>query len=131
VIIGDGECNEGQIWEAALAGAHHSLGNLCAFLDFNRFQNDGRTGDILKTEPLAEKWVAFGWHVLQIDGHDYDNILDALEEAKSTGDKPTMIIAETIKGKGTTYSEANHYNPPTPEQFEMVMKELEDTDNSN
>ena len=125
-IIGDGECNEGQIWEAALAAAHHSLDNLCVFLDLNRFQNDGQTGDILRTEPLGGKWLSFGWHVIQINGHDFDNILDGLDEARNTRGRPTMIIAETIKGKGTSYSEENHYNPPTPEQFDSAMRELAD-----
>ena len=125
-IIGDGECNEGQIWEAALAGAHHGLDNLCAVLDQNGFQNDGPTNGILRTESLAEKWRSFKWHVIEIDGHDFDGILDALAEAGNTRCKPTMIVARTIKGKGTAYSEAEHHSAPTPEQFAAAMKELAD-----
>lgn len=99
-IIGDGESDEGQIWEAAMSAAHHNLDNLVAITDRNRMQIDGTTDEILKLGALADKWRAFGWEVLEVDGHDWDDIYDGLQKAIAVRGKPAMIIAHTVKGKG-------------------------------
>jgi transketolase len=104
-IIGDGESNEGQIWEAALFAAHWKLDNLVAITDCNKMQIDGRTDEILGMEPLADKWRAFGWQVFEIDGHDWNDIHAALQAAVAVADKPAMIIAHTVKGKGNAVVE--------------------------
>ena len=105
-IIGDGETNEGQNWEAAMFAAHQKLDNLIALTDYNRMQIDGTTTEILELEPLADKWVAFGWNLLEVQGHDWNDLFDKIETAKSQKNgKPTMIIAHTIKGKGCTMVE--------------------------
>ncbi len=98
-IIGDGECDEGQIWEAAMFAGHRKLDNLIAITDYNKLQIDGFTDDVLTLEPLADKWRAFNWHVLEMDGHDWDDIYDTLNKAKRAQGKPVMIIAHTIKAK--------------------------------
>jgi transketolase len=128
VMIGDGESDEGQIWEAALFGAHHQIDNLVAILDYNKLQLDGRIEDILELAPLADKWRAFNWHVLEIDGHDLPAILDAFAEAERTKGKPTMIIAHTVKGKGVSFMENDvewHGVAPNAEQVERALAELE------
>ncbi len=126
-ILGDGELGEGQIWEAAMAAPHFKLDNLTAILDRNRYQNDGATKDILDTEPLYDKWRSFGWQVLDIDGHNLNQIVSAFDMARETKGKPTMIIANTVKGCGASYmldKPALHYTPPTKEQMEQTLKEL-------
>lgn len=126
-ILGDGELGEGQIWEAAMAAPHFKLNNLTAILDRNRYQNDGATKDIMDTEPLYDKWRSFGWQVLDIDGHNISQIADAFSLARETKDKPTMVIANTVKGCGASYmidKPALHYTPPTKEQMEQTLKEL-------
>ncbi len=126
-ILGDGELGEGQIWEAAMAAPHFKLNNLTAILDRNRYQNDGATRDIMDTEPLFDKWRSFGWQVLDIDGHNLDQIADVFSLARETKDKPTMVIANTVKGCGASYmidKPALHYTPPTKEQMELTLKEL-------
>lgn len=126
-MIGDGECQEGQVWEAALAAPRLGLDNLTVFLDYNRLQLAGRVDDFMPLDPLADKWRAFGWHVIEIDGHDFDQIVGAAEEAKQTQGKPTIIIAHTIKGKGVSYMEhsvAWHSKVPTEEEYEIAMHEL-------
>ncbi|OUM87679.1 MAG: transketolase [Bacillus thermozeamaize] len=126
-MIGDGECQEGQIWEAAMAAPKMKLDNLTVFLDYNRLQLAGKVDDFMPLEPLAEKWQAFGWYVLEIDGHNFDQILAAAEEAKSVKGKPTIIIAHTVKGKGVSFMEHNvawHSKVPTPEEYEVAMREL-------
>ena len=126
-ILGDGEIEEGQTWEAAMAAAKYHLDNLCAFVDVNGLQIDGRTADVMPTEPLDEKYAAFGWHVIQIDGHDFDQIRGALAEAKTVRGKPTMILAKTVKGKGVSYMENNagwHGKAPNAEQYEQGKAEL-------
>jgi len=127
-LLSDGECEEGQTWEAALAGAHFNLDNLTAIVDCNGIQLSGRTCDIMNLEPLVRKWQAFGWHVIDIDGHDFDQILTAFSKAEKTNGKPTVIIARTTKGKGVSFMEDNvvfHGKAPTWEEAEKALKELE------
>ena len=128
VLLGDGECDEGQIWEAAMAAAHFKIDNLTAIVDHNEIQLDGWNRDIMNLEPLADKWRAFNWHVLDINGHDISQVLQAARKAKKIRQKPTVIIAHTIKGKGVSFMENNvdfHGKAPTPEQAETALKELE------
>ena len=128
VLLGDGELDEGQVWEAAMAAAHFGVDNLCAIVDRNNIQLDGWTHDIMDTEPLDRKWRAFGWHVTAVAGHSIRDVLAALEKAKTMKDKPTVIIARTIKGKGVSFMENKaefHGKAPTPEQAEQALKELE------
>ncbi len=127
-ICGDGEVNEGQIWEAAMAAAKWDLDNLCAFIDVNRLQIDGETKDVMPTEPLDKKFEAFNWHVIKIDGHNFEQILSALKEAKETKGKPTAVIMETVKGKGISFMEnlaGWHGKAPNDEQFATAKAELE------
>jgi len=128
VLLGDGETQEGNIWEAAMAAAHYKRDNLCAILDYNGFQIDGATKQVMNLEPLADKWKAFGWHTIEIDGHNMQQILDAYAEAKTIKDKPTIIIARTTKGKGVSFMENVvdfHGRAPTKEEAEKALKELE------
>jgi len=128
VLIGDGECDEGQIWEAAMAAAHFKVDNMVAIVDRNRQQIDGWTYEVMDTEPMDEKWHSFGWHTIEVDGHDLAQIIAALEEAKTIKGKPTAIIAHTTKGKGVSFMENNldfHGTAPTPEETERALKELE------
>jgi len=128
VLLGDGEIQEGNIWEAAMAASHYHLDNLCAILDRNGFQIDGRTKDVMSIEPLAAKWQAFGWHTIEIDGHNMKEILSAYDEAKIMKGKPTIIIARTIKGKGVSFMENVvdfHGRAPTKEETARALKELE------
>jgi len=104
-LLGDGELQEGEVWEAAMSGAHHKLDNLCAVIDYNKLQSDNSNDAIMRLEPLADKWRAFGWAVAEIDGHDIPAILEAFRRAGATSDKPAVIIAHTIKGKGVPYME--------------------------
>jgi len=127
-LLSDGECDEGQTWEAALSAAHFKLDNLTAIVDCNQIQLSGWTRDIMNLEPFTQKWQAFGWNTIDIDGHDFDQILVAFQEAKKTKTKPTVIIAHTIKGKGVSFMENNvafHGKAPTPEEAERALKELE------
>ena len=127
VMLGDGECDEGQIWEAAMAAAHYRLGNLTAIVDRNGIQNDRTTDEVMQLEPLVDKWVAFGWKVLEIDGHDMTQILASFERAIDVVDEPTVIIANTVKGKGVSFMENNpafHGAAPTKEEYETAMQEL-------
>lgn len=127
-LLGDGEIQEGNIWEAAMAASHYKCGNLCAMLDYNGFQIDGKTSDIMNLEPLPAKWQAFGWHTIEIDGHNMEEILSAYAEAKTIKGKPTIIIARTIKGKGVSFMENVldfHGRAPTAEEAEKALKELE------
>ncbi|HHY79539.1 MAG TPA: transketolase [Thermoanaerobacter sp.] len=128
VILGDGELQEGQIWEAAMTAAHYKLDNLTAILDFNGLQIDGPNREVKNIEPVNEKFKAFGWHVIEIDGHDFDQIDKAIEEAKATKGKPTLIIAHTIKGKGVSFMENQvgwHGSAPNEEQRQKAIQELE------
>jgi transketolase len=127
VLLGDGECDEGQVWEAAMFAPHHKVGNLTAIVDHNDLQLSGRVCDIMGIEPLTDKWRAFNWHVLEINGHDMGEILKALKKAREIKGKPTVIIAHTIKGKGVSFMEGNvdfHGKAPTPQETEIALKEL-------
>jgi transketolase len=150
-LLGDGDCNEGSTWEAALACAHHKMDNLTAIVDYNHIQNDGfsdysryantsrsqrvggwvgeegHTVNIMSLQPLSDKWRAFGWEVLEADGHDIAALIEALEKARGVKEKPAVIIAHTVKGKGVSFMENNpafHGKAPTPEQAEKALAEL-------
>lgn len=126
-ILGDGELQEGQVWEAAMFAPHYKLDNLTAFIDFNGLQIDGDISQVMSPLPIDEKFKAFGWNVIVIDAHDYSQIEDAINQAKNTKGKPTMIIAKSIKGKGVSYMENQagwHGTAPNKEQYEQAMKEL-------
>lgn len=128
-LVGDGESQEGQIWEAAMAAAHYKLDNLCAILDMNGLQIDGDVTKVMNPYPLDEKFRAFGWNILYVDGHDYDQLQAAYKAARECKGKPTMIIAKTVKGKGVSFMENQagwHGVAPTAEQAEAALKELED-----
>ncbi len=129
VMLGDGECEEGQVWEAAMFAPHVKLGNLCAIVDANRRQLDAGVEEITDLEPLAGKWRAFNWHVLEIDGHDYPQILGAFAEAERTADRPTAIVASTVKGKGVSFMENplefHGSVPDRREQIEQALREIQ------
>lgn len=127
VLLGDGEVAEGQIWEAAMAAAHYKLDNVTAVLDLNGLQIDGPTDSVMCTSPLAEKWRSFGWQVFEVDGHDVDALLAAFAKAKRVKDRPSIILAKTVKGKGVSFMENQagwHGNAPSVEQGEQALKEL-------
>lgn len=127
VLLGDGEVEEGQVWEAAMSAAHYKLDNLIAFLDYNRLQIDGPIDEVISPEPLDEKFKAFGWHVIKIDGHSFAQIDKAVNEAKSIKEQPIIIIAKTIKGKGVSFMEDQvgwHGTAPSKEQAEQALAEL-------
>ena len=126
-ILGDGECQEGQVWEAAMFAAHYGLNNLCAFVDFNGLQIDGPVTEVMNPTPIDEKFASFGWNTLVIDGHDFEQIAKAVEAAKAS-DKPTAVIMKTVKGKGVSFMENKcswHGSAPKTEQYEQGMKDLE------
>ncbi len=126
-ILGDGEIQEGQVWEAAMTSAHYCLDNLCAVVDNNGLQIDGPVEEIMRVAPIHEKWAAFGWNVIEINGHKMKEILRALDEAENTKGKPTAIIAHTVKGKGVSFFEGKveyHGVAPTPEELDRAIKEL-------
>ena len=126
-VLGDGEIEEGQVWEAAMSAAKYHLDNLCAIVDVNGLQIDGKTADVMPSEPLDQKFAAFGWNVLKVDGHDYAAIADVLDQAETCKDKPTVILARTTKGKGVSFMENNadwHGKAPNDEQFAQAMDEL-------
>lgn len=130
VVIGDGESQEGAVWEAAMAAAHHKLDNLVVILDKNQVQETGKTKEIMNIDPAPDKWKAFGFNVIEIDGHNMEEVVEALDAPK-VNDKPTMIIANTIKGKGVSFMELNHKfhgKAPDDEQFKQAMEELEKND---
>ena len=127
VLLGDGECDEGQVWEAAMAAAHFKLDNIVAIVDRNRQQIDGWTHDVMDTEPLAQKWHSFRWHVIEVQGHDFDELLAAFAEAKEVKGKPTCVVAHTTKGKGVSFMENNlefHGRAPNAEELRQALEEL-------
>jgi len=127
VLLGDGECDEGQVWEAAMFAPNYKLDNLTAIVDFNKIQLDGFTRDIMNLEPFIDKWRAFNWEVLEIDGHDIKQTIDAIGKARSLRGKPAVIIAHTIKGKGVSFMENNvdfHGKAPNKSETEIALKEL-------
>jgi transketolase len=126
-VLGDGELQEGQVWEAAMFAAHYKLDNLCLFIDFNGLQIDGAVTDVMNPTPIDEKYKAFGFNVININGHDFDEIENAVKQAESCKGKPTAIICTTIKGKGVSFMENKaewHGTAPNKEQFEQAMLEL-------
>ncbi len=128
VLLGDGECDEGQVWEGAMAAAHFKLDNLVVMVDNNGIQLDGWNRDIMNIEPLNKKWQSFGWHVIEADGHDLRHLIDAFEQAKLVKGQPVVIIAHTIKGKGVSFMENNpgfHGKAPNAAEVEIALKELE------
>jgi transketolase len=128
VMVGDGETNEGQIWEAAAAASHYKLDNLTALIDRNFLQIDGNTEEVLRLESVRDRWSAFGWYVLEVNGHDIEEIIDALLIASEQKNQPTMIILNTVKGKGISFMENNidfHGVPPNEMEYNLAMKELD------
>ncbi len=127
VLLGDGETQEGQVWEAAMSSAHYKLDNLCAFIDNNGLRREGATAVRMSVGPRADKWRAFGWSVQEIDGHDFGQIVDALEQAGKVSGKPSMIIARTVKGKGVSFFEGKveyHGLAPKPDELVRALVEL-------
>ena len=127
VICGDGECDEGMIWEAAMAASHYKLDNLLMILDHNGLQIDGRNEDVMNNAPLGEKFAAFGWNVFGVDGHDIDAVTEACKAAETVKGKPTVIIAETIKGKGVSFMENQagwHGKAPNDEELAIALRDL-------
>ncbi len=128
VLVGDGECDEGQIWEGAMAAAHFKVDNLIAIVDNNQQQIDGWNRDVMNLDPFNKKWQAFGWHVIEVNGHDFTQLIDAFNQAKAIKGQPTVIIAHTIKGKGVSFMENNpdfHGKAPNAEEVKIALKELE------
>jgi transketolase len=128
VLLGDGECDEGQVWEAAMAAAHFKLDKLTAIVDHNGLQIDGWNKDVMNIEPLRQKWQSFGWNTVEVDGHDVTKVIEALENVKNITGQPTVIIAHTIKGKGVSFMENKadfHGKAPTAEEMKIALKELE------
>jgi len=131
-MLGDGELQEGEVWEGAMFAAHHKLDNLCAIVDYNKMQSDNLNENIMGLEPLTEKWSSFGWNVVEIDGHKFGEIESAFNAASNTKEQPTVIIAHTVKGKGVSYME----NSPTwhgslelsDKDFRQALSELGATD---
>jgi len=129
VLIGDGEIEEGEVWEAAMSASHYKLDNLCAILDYNGLQIDGPIRKVMSPEPIKEKWLAFGWYTIEVDGHSIPEILDAFSEAKKIKGKSTIIIAHTTKGKGVSFMEnvvGFHGKAPTREEAKKALEELEE-----
>jgi transketolase len=128
-VLGDGEINAGVIWEGMMTAAKYRLGNLTAILDYNGIQQTGATADVMPTEPIADRWEAFGWHVQEVDGHNVGEILDALDRADEVHARPSVIIARTTKGKGVSFMEYDnrwHGMSPNPDQFSQALSELQE-----
>lgn len=127
-LLSDGECNEGSIWEAAMLAASQRLHTLTAIIDFNKWQATGRSQEVMALDPLAAKWSAFGWHAQEINGHDFPAIAQALREARAEQERPSVIVAHTVKGKGVSFMEDDnnwHYRTPNPEELAAALAELE------
>ena len=127
-LMGDGEIQEGQVWEAAMTSHHHHIDRVCAIIDANQLQQNGPVKEIQDIEPLAEKWRAFGWHAIEIDGHDLAQVLRAYDEAETIKGKPQVIVARTVKGKGVSFMELNpawHGVAPKPDELEKALHELQ------
>jgi len=127
-IMGDGETNEGQVWEAAMTAKHYKLNNVCGIIDFNKMQIDGFCCDVKDMEPYARKWQDFGWFTLEVDGHDVKALMDALDKAEKVKDKPQMIVAHTVKGKGISFVENQvkwHGIAPKKDELEKALIELD------
>jgi transketolase len=125
-VLGDGECNEGSVWESAMLAASQKVSNLCVIIDFNKWQATGRSREVMELDPLAEKWRAFGWNAVEVDGHNFDELLSAIAQFPNENSQPTAIIAHTVKGKGASFMEDDnnwHYRIPTAE--EVVKSKIE------
>ncbi|HEY7958636.1 MAG TPA: transketolase [Sphingomicrobium sp.] len=125
VLLSDGECDEGSVWEAAMFAGHHRLANLCAIIDYNKLQSLGRVSDTVNLEPFGAKWRAFGWHAVRVDGHDHDALGAAF--AERADNRPTCIVADTVKGRGVSFMENEvlwHYRAPRGEEYVAAMREL-------
>ena len=128
VLLGDGECDEGQVWEAAMAAAHFKVDNLVAIIDKNGLQLDGLSCNVMNLDPLDEKWRSFGWYVIEVDGHDLSRLIKAFDQAKLIKGQPVVIIAHTVKGKGVSFMENNvdfHGKAPSTAEIQIALKELE------
>lgn len=129
-LMGDGEQDEGQVWEAAMTAAHYKIDSVCAIIDYNKQQIDGWLSDVKNIEPLKDKWTAFGWNAIEVDGHDFKQLMDALDKAEMIKGKPTVIIAHTVKGKGVSFIEKNsvgfHGTAPKKADLEKALKEIEE-----
>jgi len=128
-MLGDGELNEGQVWEAIMTAAHYKLDNVCAIVDYNKYCIDGPLEDVMGVEPLPEKWNAFGWHVIDIDGHSFESLIGAFDKAKKVKEKPSVIIAHTVKGKGVSFIECDnkwHGTTPKKEELAKAIEELDE-----
>jgi transketolase len=128
VMLGDGEIQEGQVWEAAMAAAFHKVDNVICIVDYNGIQLDGFVKDIMDVAPVAEKFRAFGWHAIDLDGHDFPAVRRALEEADATKGRPTCLVAHTVKGKGVSFMENNpkfHGSAPTADEVKLALQELQ------
>lgn len=126
-LLGDGELEEGQVWEAAMSAAHYKLDNLTAFIDHNGLQIDGKCEDVMCPEPISNKFRAFNWHVIDVDGHNFDELIAAIEEAKNTSGKPTVIVCKTVKGKGVSFMENEaswHGTAPNKQQCAQALNEI-------
>lgn len=128
-LMGDGETNEGQVWEAVMTASHYKLDSVCAIIDFNGLQIDGFCCEVMDMGPYLHKWIDFGWNAIETDGHDVEKMMDALDEAEKTKGKPTVIVAHTVKGKGVSFVENKvewHGIAPKKEEYEKAIKELDE-----
>jgi transketolase len=128
VLLSDGECDEGTIWEAALFAQHHALDNLVAIVDYNKIQSLASIADTIALEPFRQKWESFNWSVVEADGHDHDSLFSALSSLPTVPERPTVIIAHTVKGKGVSFMENTvlwHYRTARGEEFNLALAELE------
>lgn len=126
-LMGDGEIQEGSVWEAAMTSSHHKLDNVCAIVDYNKIQENGPTNEIKNLEPLTSKWTSFGWHVIEANGHDFHELIAALDECEDVKGKPSVILAHTVKGKGISFMENQamwHGKAPKDDQLKEALKEL-------
>ena len=126
-LLGDGELQEGIVWEAAMAAGHYKLNNLTAFVDWNNLQIDGRNEDVMTVAPITDKFISFGWNALEINGHDFTEIFDAIDQAKACADRPTVIVAHTVKGKGVDFMEDQagwHGKAPSEEEAKEAVRQL-------
>lgn len=129
-LMGDGEIQEGSVWEAAMTAPHYKLNNICAIVDYNKVQENGPTNEIKNLEPLGAKWVSFGWHVIEVDGHDFGALINAFDQFETVKSKPTVIIAHTVKGKGVSFMEGQaswHGKAPNAEMLQKALTELSKT----
>lgn len=130
-VMGDGELNEGQVWEAIMTASHYKLDNICGIVDYNKQQIDGWCKAVMNLEPMRDKWLSFGWHVLECDGHSFDELMKSLDEAERVKGRPTVILAHTIKGKGVSFIENEpkwHGIAPKKDELERALKELDEKD---